>query len=69
MYIYELTYSTPGEGVKTRFVRNRRTSNSTRARWKREHPEREILIDDRVEVPETKDELVEWLNERLGDKR
>lgn len=66
MYVYQLVFSDMNVGLVTRYVRNSRDVAKLKREWKAQFPLRELLIEERIEIPDTKNEFIEWLNNELN---
>ena len=67
MYIYQLTYACPERGLLTRYERNAAHVKATKRYWAKRYPLRELVIEERIDVPDTKDALIDFLNEHIGE--
>lgn len=66
MFVYQLVFSDLEKGLITQYVRNKRGATKLKRDWLKRYPMRELLIEDRVEIPDKKDAFIEWLNNELA---
>ncbi len=63
MKVYELTFADPEFGLMRQWKRNKREIKTFVNSWKREFPLRQLLLTQRIAIPEDKQGIVDWLNE------
>ena len=69
MILYQLTFMDPERGKIVQFKRNKREISRFTRKWAEEYPLRELLLVKRVEIPDGKQEFVDWLNELFGGRK
>ncbi len=63
MKVYELTFADPEQGFIRQWRRNQKQVAALLRDWADTYPLRELVTNNRVEVPTDKTEFVNWLNE------
>ena len=66
MFVYQMVFSDLEKGLITHYVRNARAVTKLKRDWAKRYPMRELLIEERVEIPDKKDAFIDWLNNELA---
>jgi hypothetical protein len=54
-------------GKIRRWKRNKREIAKFILYWKKKHPMRELLLNEKITIPDEKSAFVDWLNDNFGD--
>jgi len=66
MKLYQLTFMDAEKGKIVQWKRNKREVTRFINGWKRRYPLRSLLLNERIELPDDKQGLVDWLNKHCG---
>lgn len=71
MKLYKLTFMEIDEGkIGRKFVRFERNKTDVKTRvvgFANYNPERKLIFEERIDVPEAKDAFIDWLNETIAE--
>lgn len=62
MKVYMLTFADSEVGFVRQFRRNKRECARLIREWEADHPLRQLLSNELVEIPDDKSRLIDWLN-------
>lgn len=68
MKLYQLTFMDLSEGKFVRWKTSKLERDRFIRQWKREHPLRALLVNEQIEIPDTKHAFVQWLNANAGSQ-